>query len=663
MSCNPSVSFVHFFTFAPSFLRALGSIFRMLIFPWHPSSGSFRSSHRINLQEILGVDISGLCSSRMAGGKDTGGGGNGKGSKGGGGLGSRAFLFCFVLLLYIVALYIYAWQRHRAFQDYDRCMGWLEKKCPCFHKVLSVVVWPFGKLMRCSLYLLGACCKPIDKYAKTACPGCWLKYRRCLQHTIGACFYTSTRMSLMVDNSGSSGMGKRAMSGPAPAMLKEKAKDLNTAWSSDRLGEAVEVLEESCAYLDAYRPPFKQLRLLVIHDISKQLEEALKPGVCSLDKEAMFFLAKGSINYGKDTGSDADYADTSELFAHAGPMETANTLIAELIRAGCSLKHESCFALRPTLDGAARDRANWALSQPGHKPLQYALLCAATLQALSLPEVVSAGKKYKELRGLPASWDMLKLVSNQYGAGRLVHKPKVFGTVMGAATLPGSTAWGLQQLLDDTYKNTYTKDRGDGKVPDRLVLVHAQEVQNEQNYVEYMARQKAVKQQLDSIPLDSTRQEVIHEIKTMKSKGVSVLPGLDSTVQEAWLWHGTSQAGAEGITSEDFRLNFAGSGAGTLYGRGIYLAEMCSKSDEYTKEEGAEHYLLLCRATLGRCYYCDEKKPDPNKLEDCCIKGKYHSVLGDREKIRNTYREIMVYDDDQVYPAYIVRYRRQYYDD
>jgi len=206
----------------------------------------------------------------------------------------------------------------------------------------------------------------------------------------------------------------------------------------------------------------------------------------------------------------------------------------------------------------------------------------------------------------------------------------------------------------------YTRDRKDGKVPNRLVLVHAQVVQNEQNWVKYMARKQRIKAEIAAKPLNPHAGEKLTAV-TMISQGICKLPQLDSTVQEVWLWHGTTQGGAEGITSEDFRINLAGSGAGTLYGRGIYLAEMCSKSDEYTKEEGAEHYILLCRATLGRVFYNDEVKPNPNALEDCCLHGEYHSVLGDREKIRGTYREIMVYDDDQVYPEYIIRYRRQYY--
>ena len=38
--------------------------------------------------------------------------------------------------------------------------------------------------------------------------------------------------------------------------------------------------------------------------------------------------------------------------------------------------------------------------------------------------------------------------------------------------------------------------------------------------------------------------------------------------------------------------------------------------------------------------------------------GGFHSVLGDREKARGTYREFVVYDQDQAYPEYLIIYRR-----
>ena len=44
------------------------------------------------------------------------------------------------------------------------------------------------------------------------------------------------------------------------------------------------------------------------------------------------------------------------------------------------------------------------------------------------------------------------------------------------------------------------------------------------------------------------------------------LTGAEPGANEHWLYHGTSVAGEAGITEGDFRLNLAGSNAGTLYG-------------------------------------------------------------------------------------------------
>jgi len=137
---------------------------------------------------------------------------------------------------------------------------------------------------------------------------------------------------------------------------------------------------------------------------------------------------------------------------------------------------------------------------------------------------------------------------------------------------------------------------------------------------------------------------------------------VDHSVNEYWMWHGTSTAGVTGITDTDFDIGRAGSARGTLYGRGLYFAESCLKADEYAVEDHRKYCpMLLCRVMLGRIFYCDEQYPDTNRLESSCTKsGGYHCVLGDREKARGTFREFIVFDNYQVYPEYIVWYKRAY---
>jgi len=137
-------------------------------------------------------------------------------------------------------------------------------------------------------------------------------------------------------------------------------------------------------------------------------------------------------------------------------------------------------------------------------------------------------------------------------------------------------------------------------------------------------------------------------------------PALETLANEAWLFHGTKPVAAESIASNNFRLDLAGSSAGALYGRGIYLAENCTKADEYCRPDPRTGLLtmLLCRTTLGKLFYSAEVKPDTRICEQACLTGDCHSVLGDRKACRGTFREFCVFDEDQVYPNYLVNYRR-----
>lgn len=217
----------------------------------------------------------------------------------------------------------------------------------------------------------------------------------------------------------------------------------------------------------------------------------------------------------------------------------------------------------------------------------------------------------------------------------------------------------FQQLFDATLRKKYTRDRKGDKVPDRLLVTGGDRIQNVQNWIEYSQRRSHIKSALSKN--DDGRLSKIDGLKT-----ADILPDcnkfrLDCGANEAWLFHGTIDSAAEKITSGDFLVNLAGSNAGTLYGKGLYLAESVSKADEYTYENAyEERCMLVCRSALGFVKYNDEANPDPNKCVRKCTKGKYHCVLGDREKLRDTFREIIVYDHSQVYPEYVLWYKRVY---
>eukprot|EP00434_Breviolum_minutum_P034483 symbB.v1.2.030524.t1/scaffold3438.1/size56642/4 len=193
-------------------------------------------------------------------------------------------------------------------------------------------------------------------------------------------------------------------------------------------------------------------------------------------------------------------------------------------------------------------------------------------------------------------------------------------------------------------------------------------VDNADNYLRYSSKRQKIRQDLAKKALSGT--EILPpgsdaHIKThdVSLKGLVFHPEepIDADLQECWLWHGTRKEGVEGITSSDFDIKRAGSAAGTMFGRGLYFAESCMKSDEYTVADERGFYpLILCRVTCGRFFYCDWKNPSSHtsELENACHHNGYHCVLGDREKVRGTFREYIVFDNDQVYPEYIVWYSK-----
>lgn len=152
---------------------------------------------------------------------------------------------------------------------------------------------------------------------------------------------------------------------------------------------------------------------------------------------------------------------------------------------------------------------------------------------------------------------------------------------------------------------------------------------------------------------------------------------VDARCNEWRLFHGSSSENCRAICRSNFELVRAGTGAtwkksgaasGTpLYGFGIYFAERITKADEYAvaaplrrPEEGL-HCALVSRVVGGRCQRVTGHEVQVEELRKEVFEGPYHSILGDRVSLlRKPYREIVVYDQDQCYPEYMLVYARQF---
>jgi hypothetical protein len=216
----------------------------------------------------------------------------------------------------------------------------------------------------------------------------------------------------------------------------------------------------------------------------------------------------------------------------------------------------------------------------------------------------------------------------------------------------------LASIFELTYKAAWTRDRkstGLNKVPTGYEFVKAEKNENYADWKGYYLKRHMLAH-------DCTKKPFV-QIRPLTGTATSLVDRhkLRAYCNEWFLLHGTNPEAAENIARGEFGLQLAGSATGTLYGKGTYFAESVTKADEYAG--GAEGpmglcCMLLCRVVGGYVLYNDEVTPDANALQGKVTSGEYHSILGDREKCRNTYKEYVIFDDDQVYVDYILHYKR-----
>jgi hypothetical protein len=233
----------------------------------------------------------------------------------------------------------------------------------------------------------------------------------------------------------------------------------------------------------------------------------------------------------------------------------------------------------------------------------------------------------------------------------------------------------VQQMFDTTWKNIVTRDRK-GSAPSRLEVVSVQRFEDSKMWAAYLEQKEKIKKR-------GTIESVL-ELDGDFSRGHVVTDGfvshltqggqLDQSLNEHYLFHGTSPEAAENIAEDGFRINLAGSSTGTMFGRGAYFGECSSKADEYAVAGGGdaldlgfrgfhqqedEFAILLCRVCCGKMFRA-LRSSDKSQIEPKVHRGEIDGVLGDREAAAGTYREFVVFKESQIYPEYRVLYNRVY---
>jgi len=223
----------------------------------------------------------------------------------------------------------------------------------------------------------------------------------------------------------------------------------------------------------------------------------------------------------------------------------------------------------------------------------------------------------------------------------------------------------IQCLMDDSSRQKWTRDRGwtgEGRrkeVPQGYEVVRVDRNENVRAWLKYILKKALMVEAHDDVEPFEPR--VMRTSRLAGTLGGSDPP--DEAVNEWYLWHGASAKGALSIADSEFKQSLAGTVTSKLplYGRGTYMSDSCTKADEYAQaEDGGVYCLMLCRVMGGQVRYTDEVEPDAAALERDVLEGPYDCVLGDREKCRGTFKEIVIYESSQAYPEYLVYYKRRY---
>ncbi|CAE8622177.1 unnamed protein product, partial [Polarella glacialis] len=241
----------------------------------------------------------------------------------------------------------------------------------------------------------------------------------------------------------------------------------------------------------------------------------------------------------------------------------------------------------------------------------------------------------------------------------------------------------FQALLQDVHKshNNWTRDRRratDGEVEDESTpvpqgyeFVAAFRNENAALWRTYQINREIVKGRCEH---NASFQQWVpwtaSGTKTVTLQGRLDFE-LEAGANEWFLFHASIPEALRGIARTGFKMANVAKGAdstgGGLYGEGTYFSDSITKVDEYARKRvalGAEfegcRTAALCRVIGGRHFYTDSdiEQSDKSQFKLGALQGEYHSTAGDRLKLKNIFREYVVYDGSHAYLEYIIYYKR-----
>ncbi len=215
----------------------------------------------------------------------------------------------------------------------------------------------------------------------------------------------------------------------------------------------------------------------------------------------------------------------------------------------------------------------------------------------------------------------------------------------------------MQDLLDGTM-NRHLLGQGADQVQkgdySKLKVAKVFRIENPILWLKYRLCQIKLRQEATLVCKTSTKLDtqppLTYDQRWMESKG------LDSSIRETFLFHGTKPDLKQRIIDDGFEERVASLSG--LYGAGAYFAEKSNKSDQYTaSDDKGLHYMFIARVLLGAHVKDAEKHEMQTRILGEIPGGqgiRYSSLLG----LAGHHREFVVYDGSQAYPEYYIQYSR-----
>eukprot|EP00929_Paragymnodinium_shiwhaense_P008332 TRINITY_DN112281_c0_g1_i1.p1 TRINITY_DN112281_c0_g1~~TRINITY_DN112281_c0_g1_i1.p1 ORF type:complete len:428 (+),score=50.67 TRINITY_DN112281_c0_g1_i1:183-1466(+) len=227
----------------------------------------------------------------------------------------------------------------------------------------------------------------------------------------------------------------------------------------------------------------------------------------------------------------------------------------------------------------------------------------------------------------------------------------------------GAVVRKMQEMFDATWKDISTRDRHTKTMPKGVKVINVQRIEDRSMWAAYLEHKESIRRKrgycMAVNELDGDLERGTVQTEAFASSLAGGVGQLERDLNEHYLFHGTSPQAADVIAEDGFLLSLAGSKTGTMFGNGCYFAECSSKADEYAHTGKGVfarfQAILVCRVCCGEMKRLLQAEP---KVDKILKTGKYDSVLGDREASRGTYREFVVYSQRQIYPEYVVIYKR-----